>query len=457
MPVVLMPAMPTRVVSICAVLVVAAATGLAIAAAPTQDMPAVVHKPSVDVHSGPDFATPRVATLSRNAPVRISGQQGLWFRVNLPEGKPGYLRVTDVRMAYAGKASSSANSMAIFNGRAAGGKVTETASVRGIDESDLKSASFNGAELAKMESYRVTSEAAAASARAKGWTSSNVAYAAEARPVANGGKPQATQSEKRSGLSLARGLLSQIGIGSVGNSAIDVADKTVPKSEQELVAEELALAPELAGRILGAAPLVRDDGAQRRVNEIGRWMASHSARPELPWTFGIVDDSEVNAFAAPGGYILITRGLYQLLSDDAEVAAVLGHEISHVVQRDHYEVIRKQEISSAGKDIALSHVNVGGGIAGSMAKDYVARHGAAVMLTSLDRGAEYRSDEASGFYLARSGFNPLALYAVLQKMTSLGTQSASLAQLYKTHPPLDDRLERLDRNGYAGLQQYTSR
>jgi predicted Zn-dependent protease len=347
--------------------------------------------------------------------------------------------------------------MAIFNGRAASGKVAETASVRGIDESDLKSAPFNGTELAKMESYRVSPEAAAASARSKGWTSSNVAYATEARPVANGGKPQATQSEKRGGLSLARGLLSQIGIGSVGSSAIDVADKAVPKSEQELVAEELALAPELAGRILGAAPLVRDEGAQRRVNEIGRWMASHSARPELPWTFGIVDAAEVNAFAAPGGYVLITRGLYQLLADDAEVAAVLGHEISHVVQRDHYEVIRKQEISSAGKDIALGHVSVGGGIAGSMAKDYVARHGAAVMLTSLDRGAEYRSDEASGFYLARSGFNPLALYAVLQKMTSLGTQSASLAQLYKTHPPLDERLERLDRNGYAGLQQYTSR
>lgn len=442
----------------CLALILVLVGGIAAAAGPAQDMPAVVHKPSVDVHSGPDFATPRIATLNQNAPVKISGQQGLWFRVKMPQDKPGYLRVTDVRMAYAGKQGSAANTMAIFNGRAAGGKVSETASVRGLDESDLQSAGFDGAQLAKMESYRVSADAAAANARSKGWTSSNVAYAAEARPAVKGGKPQASQSQKRGGLSMARGLLSQLGVGGgMAGNAMDVADKAAPKSEEELSAEELALGPEIAGRILGAAPLVRDDAAQRRVNQIGRWVASHSARPELPWTFGIIDSAEVNAFAAPGGYVLITRGMYQLLSDDAEVAAVLGHEISHVVQRDHYNVIRKQEIASAGKDIAISHINVGGGVAGSMAKDYVAKHGAAVMLTSLDRSAEYRSDEASGYYLARSGFNPLSLYAVLQKMTSLGTQSASLAQLYKTHPPLDERLEHLDRNGYAGLESYTNR
>lgn len=83
------------------------------------------------------------------------------------------------------------------------------------------------------------------------------------------------------------------------------------------------------------------------------------------------------------------------------------------------------------------------------------RNGAKVMLTRLDRDAEYRSDEAAEIYLARSGFNPLALYAVLQKMTALGTAWASLAQLYKTHPLLDDRLDRIDRRGLAGLQQYT--
>lgn len=422
------------------------------------DVSAVVHKPSVDVHSGPDFRAPTIAKLSQNAPVRISGQQGLWFQLAMPTGKPGFVRVNDVRMAYAGKENSDANLHALFTGKAGKGRVTETAGVRGLDESDLKSAGFDAAQLAKLESYRVTPQAAAADARANGLSDTTVAYAAEARP-ATSTRGGATQAHKRVGLSLFRGLLSTVGasVGNVGDSAMDVADAAAGKSEEEQSAEELALGPEIAGRILGAAKLWQDDAAQRRVNRIGRWVASHSSRPELPWAFGVIDTPEINAFAAPGGYVLVTRGMYELLANDAEVAGVLGHEISHVVQRDHYNVIRKQEITAASEEAVAGQVNVGGGIAGSLAKDYVRRHGATVMLTSLDRNAEFRSDEAAEIYLARSGFNPLALYAVLQKMTALGTASARLAQLYKTHPPLGDRLDRIDRRGFAGLDQYTQR
>jgi hypothetical protein len=432
--------------------------GMSAPALHAENVAAVIQKASVDVHSAPDFGAPTVATLKRNAQVKVSGQQGLWFSIELPAGKPGYVRVNDVRMAYAGKESSSANVSALFSGKAGKGRVTETAGVRGLDESDLKSASFDAVQFARLESYRATPDAAAAYARGNGWSDTRVAYAVEARPASDR-KGGATQAQKRGGLSLARGLLSAIGanVGNVGVSAMDVADAASGKSEEEQTAEELALGPEIAGRILGAAKLVPDAAAQRRVNNIGRWMASHSARPELPWTFGIIDTPEINAFAAPGGYVLVTRGLYQLLADDGEVAAVLGHEISHVVQRDHYNVIRKQEITSATENAVAGQVNVGGGLAGQMAKDYVRRHGAAVMLTSLDRDVEFRSDEASEVYLARSGFNPLALYAVLQKMTALGSASASLSQLYKTHPPLDDRLDRIDRRGYAGLEAYTRR
>jgi predicted Zn-dependent protease len=238
---------------------------------------------------------------------------------------------------------------------------------------------------------------------------------------------------------------------------MNVAEKSMGKSEEEMSAEEMALGPEIAGRILGAAPLWQDPAAQQRVNVIGRWVASHTTRPELPWTFGVIDSPEINAFAAPGGYILVTRGMYELLADDAEVAAVLGHEISHVVQRDHYNVIHKQEVAQAGTDALASQINVGGGLAGQFAKDYATRFGAKVMLTSLDREAEFRADQASEVYLARSGFNPLSLYAVLQKMTAFGTQSASLAQLYKTHPGLDDRLDRIDDSQVPGMAAYADR
>ncbi|NUS38243.1 MAG: M48 family metalloprotease [Lysobacter sp.] len=420
------------------------------------EMAAVVHKASVDVHATPDFGAPTVATLKKDASVSVSGQQGLWFQVALPGGKSGFVRVNDVRMAYAGKEAGSANVQALFSGKAGKGRVTETAGVRGLDESDLKVAGFDAAQLQKMESFRADADGAAAQAHAQGLQDTQVAYATEPRPAKQGG---ATQAQKRGGLSLVRGLLSSAGIdtGTVGDSAMNVADAAAGKSEEEQTAEELALGPEIAGRVLGAAKLVRDAAAQRRVNRIGRWLASHTSRPELPWSFGVIDSQEINAFAAPGGYILITRGMYDLLADDAEVAAVLGHEISHVVQRDHYNVIRKQETASAVEEAASSQVNAGSTLAGQLAKNYVRKHGAAVMLTSLDRGAEFRADEASQVYLARSGYNPLALYAVLQKMMAFGTQSARMAQLYRTHPPLADRLDRIERSNYAGLQQYTDR
>ena len=420
-----------------------------------ESMAALVHKSKVEVHSAPDFKSPTVAKLKRNAELEVAGQQGLWFKVVTADGKEGFVRVNDVRMAYAGKEGGDANVRALFTGKAGKGRVTETAGVRGLDESNLQSASLDRAELEKLEANRVTPAQAEAAARANQWVAMDVAYPAERTKQKEGGT---TQKAKRTGLGFARDLLSLTGHGSaLGDGALSVADKAVGKSEEEIAAEEAALGPEIAGRILGAAPLWKDQAAQQRVNLIGRWMASHTTRPELPWTFGVIDSPEINAFAAPGGYVLVTRGMYELLTSDAEVAAVLGHEISHVVQRDHYYVIHKQGITQTGTELLADQVDVGGGLAGAFAKNYATRFGAKVMVTSLDRDAEFRSDQASEVYLARSGFNPLSLYAVLQKMTAFGTQSASLAQLYKTHPPLDDRLDRIDSSDTPGTKAYARR
>lgn len=409
---------------------------------------AQIHKPSVEVRGAPDLKSPAVATLKQGAAVNVAGQQGLWYRVSVPSGPSGYVRVNDVRMAY-GKSASSSDVAGVFAGRAGKGRVSETAGVRGLDESGLRAASFDSMQLAKMESYRESAEQAAGEMRRASLHERSVAYKPEEQAVAANRKGGATQQQKRSGLSAARGLLSSLGLGgATSDAALGAADASAGKNGEELTEEELQLGPQIAGRILGAAPLWKNEAAQRRVNRVGRWLASHTARPELPWTFGVIDTPEINAFAAPGGYVLVTRGMYELVdaNDDQELAGVLAHELSHVVQRDHYEVIHKQEMQSYGKDLALSHVSVGGGELGSVAKDYLAKNGASVMLTSLDRGAEYRSDEAAEVYLARSGYDPLALYAVLQKMTALGSKAPGLAQLFLTHPPLDDRLDRLDRS-----------
>jgi beta-barrel assembly-enhancing protease len=425
----------------------------------TAELAAIVHRPSVDVYAQPVFDAPKVATLQRDARVSISAQQGLWYELLMPAGKPGYVRVNDVRLAYAGTEGGEADVRVLMSGKAGVGRVTETAGVRGIDESDLKSAAFDAAQLEAMTAQRVDGPAAAGYAEKQDWDATDVAWAdeAEARRADPAEQPAAAKAET---VKAVGGLLGSLGggLGSGLGSMLGGASKLIPKSEGELADEELALGPEITGRILGARPLWDDAAAQRRVNLVGRWVASQTSRPELPWTFGVIDTPEVNAFAAPGGFILLTRGLYQLLSSDSELAAALGHEISHCVQRDHYDVIHKQEMASSGKELAMSKVELGNSSpAAAYARSYVEKHGATIMMTALDREAEYRADEGAEYYLARAGMNPLALYSLLQKLTALGSDSAMLAQLYKTHPPLDARIDRIDQRGFGALEQYTMR
>ena len=77
--------------------------------------------------------------------------------------------------------------------------------------------------------------------------------------------------------------------------------------------EEVAIGRQAAGNILGAAPLVEDAKLQQYVNRVGRWIASQSERPDLDWHFGVIESNDINAFAAPGGYIFVTKGLYRVL------------------------------------------------------------------------------------------------------------------------------------------------
>lgn len=448
------------------------AAAIVIPAAVSAEQAGVVKKDSVPVFAEPKFEAAKVATLKRNAKVTIAEQQGLWYQLRLPAGM-GYVRVNDIRLEQAVTADGGKPSPGLTAGQAGAGRATETAGVRGIDETELKVAAYDQNELNKMHAYRVADSTASAHATTQGWEATKVAYENEL-------KPKKDEPKKSSGgggggaLSAARGLLGSFGGSSVNNNLSNVdtakatADRLKPKSEAQQSAEELVLGPQIAGRALGARKLWDDAAAQQRVNTIGHWMAMQTTRPELPWSFGIIDTDEVSAFAAPGGYVLVTRGLYELLSSDAEIAAVLGHEIAHCVQRDHYNVIRKQEMASTTKDIGMAEIRQEaasteaaqtqvGSAAINFALAYVEKHGATILLTSLDRAAEYQADHAAEIYVARAGMNPLALYSVLQKMAALGSGSPKLAALYRTHPALDDRMDRIDKRGYDALKAYTKR
>lgn len=212
---------------------------------------------------------------------------------------------------------------------------------------------------------------------------------------------------------------------------------TIPLLGEVPEADEIRIGRHIAGNLLGAAPLVNNRQLQTYVNRVGRWVASTSERPDLKWTFGVIESNDLNAFAAPGGYVFLTRGLYRLLRDESELAGVLGHEIGHVVKKHHLKVLQKSQAIGAGSDLIKKQIgdkNVAKGLIGS---------GAEIMARSLDKDAEFEADRIGVVLAARAGYDAFGLPAVLQEIAAAAGDSSRVALLFKTHPHPDERLARL--------------
>lgn len=201
--------------------------------------------------------------------------------------------------------------------------------------------------------------------------------------------------------------------------------------------DEIRIGQQIAGNLLGAVPLVRDDGLQRYVNLVGNWVVAQSGRRELPWRFGVLATEDVNAFAAPGGYVFITLGLYRQLKSEAELAGVLGHEIAHITQKHHLKVLKKSNlISAAGQAVSRKVKN------NDQVVQNVIGNGAEIMARGLDKEAEFEADRVGAVYAARAGYDPWGLPAVLQDLAAMPRDNRT-SLLFKTHPQPDERLSRL--------------
>ena len=203
-------------------------------------------------------------------------------------------------------------------------------------------------------------------------------------------------------------------------------------------AEEIALGRNITGSLLGAAPLVKDEALQQYVNKVGRWVASQSERADLPWKFGVIESSDLNAFAAPGGYVLITKGLYQKLTNEAQLAGVLGHEIAHVVKKHQLKVLQKQQLLNTGSSWLKEKFAKGNKLA-----DKVIGSGAEISARTLDKDAEFEADLMGMVLATRAGYDAYGLAEVLQTIGQTNKADSSVALLFKTHPAPDERLAKL--------------
>jgi predicted Zn-dependent protease len=208
--------------------------------------------------------------------------------------------------------------------------------------------------------------------------------------------------------------------------------------------EEQALGETVALEIISQfGGLVRDEEIVQRVNLIGRTLATYSARPDHAWRFGVLNSDSVNAFSAPDGFVLITRGLYETAENDDQLAAILGHEIIHITGRDALRIIESGEKGT----LVMKHVSMRSGDMRQV-EAYAKQLGVnteKVVKFLVERGydhpTEFAADKHGHTLAATAGYAPGGLRAVLVRLQQVpvGPQK----KIFTTHPPLTERIKRL--------------
>ena len=190
------------------------------------------------------------------------------------------------------------------------------------------------------------------------------------------------------------------------------------------------------------------NGLQAYIEALGQKLAKASHRPGLSYRFTVVDSPEINAFALPGGYVYITRGILAYLNSEAEVAAVLGHEIGHVTARHSV----RQMSAAQGADIALTIASIFSPALRNQGTQQVANLLGTALLSGYGRDHELEADRLGSEYLARTGYDPQAMIRVVGVLKNQELFDAELAKqegreprryhgVFASHPDNDDRLK----------------
>lgn len=215
-------------------------------------------------------------------------------------------------------------------------------------------------------------------------------------------------------------------------------------------AQEIQMGAEAHKDVLKEYPAVDNPALQAWVDAVGQKLAKQSHRPNLKWHFTVVDSPDVNAFALPGGYVYITRGIMAYLNSEAELAGVIGHEIGHVTAR--HGVRQQSAATAAGVGAILGSILVpgmnnqaGASLLQTLAQAWTAGYG---------REHELESDRLGAEYLARGGYNPQAMVEVIGVLKNQelfaaeqarrdGRQPQTYHGTFDTHPDNDARLKQV--------------
>jgi predicted Zn-dependent protease len=204
--------------------------------------------------------------------------------------------------------------------------------------------------------------------------------------------------------------------------------------------QEIAMGAQGAESVAQTIGLVDDAGLQAYIQGLGDRMAADSERPELPWSFSVLDDPTPNAFAFPGGYIFITRGLMGLMGNEAELASVLGHEIGHVTARHSVAMITRAQAAQIG-------LGIGSMISPELAQfSDVLAGGLSLLFLSYGRDAERQADDLGFGYALNHGYDVREMVNVFASLQHAGQLAgvSPLPEWQASHPDPAERIQRIE-------------
>jgi len=210
-------------------------------------------------------------------------------------------------------------------------------------------------------------------------------------------------------------------------------------------AQEIEIGRKMHPQVLQQYGRYADEGLQAYVSDIGRRIAAVSHRPDIEYTFTVLDSEEVNAFALPGGFVYITRGIMAYLNSEAELVAVLGHEVGHVTAR--HAVRQQTGATAAGVGATLVGILTGSGDLASLVNI-----AGTALVRGYGRDMELEADSIGSEYLARLGYSPEAMIDVVRLLKNQEMLEVQMARqegreprvyhgVFSTHPDNDVRLK----------------
>jgi predicted Zn-dependent protease len=203
--------------------------------------------------------------------------------------------------------------------------------------------------------------------------------------------------------------------------------------------QEISMGQEYDPQIVSQFGLYDDAAMQEVVSSVGSRMAANSERPNLPWTFRVVDDPLINAFAVPGGFVYMTRGILAHFDSEAQMAAVVGHEIGHITARHSASQISRQQLAQVGLGVGVMLAPQLADFAG------LASSGLAVLFLKFSRDNERQADDLGFRYMTDAGYDPRGMVDVFEMLNRVSGQQegGGVPNWLSTHPDPGDRQERI--------------